>query len=189
LDYSWGFSLFFGPWEEVYNLELRNIGGEPFYWLNDHILVHAVTGERKPIISELEARKIAAMQMSPDLELLSVTYIEEVGSHHEYRGKPLPAYLLEYRDPRNITAYVSARDGKLQSIRHRSWRWFDFLWMLHTMDYQGRDNFNTALLRAFSVLGLITVGSGFGLWYVTSRRRRNLFRVFSKGNSKEKQDQ
>ena len=33
--------------------------------------------------------------------------------------------------------------------------------MTHTMDYQGRDNFNTIVLRAFSLLGLITVLSGF----------------------------
>jgi hypothetical protein len=40
--------------------------------------------------------------------------------------------------------------------------------MTHTMDYQGRDNFNTLLLRAFSLLGLITVLSGFALAFVTS---------------------
>ena len=34
---------------------------------------------------------------------------------------------------------------------HRDWRWFDFLWMTNTMDYQRRDDFNTLLLRAFSL--------------------------------------
>jgi len=43
------------------------------------------------------------------------------------------------------------------------------------MDYQGRDDFNTTLLRAFSLLGLITVLSGFALWAVTTPvfRRKN----------------
>jgi len=36
------------------------------------------------------------------------------------------------------------------------------------MDYEGRDNFNTIILRAFSLLGLITVFSGFLLWFTTS---------------------
>lgn len=40
--------------------------------------------------------------------------------------------------------------------------------MTHTMDYEGRDNFNTVVLRAFSILGLITVLSGFLLWYTSS---------------------
>ena len=34
--------------------------------------------------------------------------------------------------------------------------------MLHIMDYGGRDNFNKMLLQAVSVLGLVTVLSGFG---------------------------
>ncbi len=48
--------------------------------------------------------------------------------------------------------------------------------MTHTMDYQTRDNFNTTLLRAFSLLGLITVISGFLLWFVTSKTMRKVFK-------------
>tara|TARA_B110000240_G_C13303309_1_gene369440 strand:- start:121 stop:414 length:294 start_codon:yes stop_codon:yes gene_type:complete len=69
-------------------------------------------------------------------------------------------------------AYVSARDGSFQHILHRHWRWFDFLWMTHTMDYEGRDNFNTPTLRVFSFLGLITVMSDFALAIVSSKRRK-----------------
>ena len=43
-----------------------------------------------------------------------------------------------------------------------------FLWMMHPMDYQSRDNFNTTLLRGFSLLGLVTVLSGFTLWGVST---------------------
>jgi|TARA_R110001583_G_scaffold106923_6_gene255426 hypothetical protein len=81
---------------------------------------------------------------------------------------------ISYETPENIKAYVSIKDGSFQTIRHRNWRWFDFLWMTHTMDYQGRDNFNTFLLRAFSLLGLITVLSGFTLWYISSPTMRKI---------------
>nr|MDQ3308805.1 hypothetical protein [Gemmatimonadota bacterium] len=76
--------------------------------------------------------------------------------------------------PSRATAYVPAELGVVQRVRADRWRIFDFLWMLHTMDYAGRDNFNNLLLRAFSVLGLLTIGSGFLLFVVTSRpyRRR-----------------
>ena len=40
--------------------------------------------------------------------------------------------------------------------------------MTHTMDYNTRDDFNTTLLRAFSLMGLVTVLSGFVLWYISS---------------------
>jgi hypothetical protein len=46
--------------------------------------------------------------------------------------------------------------------------------MTHTMDYETRDDFNTTLLRAFSLLGLITVMSGFLLWAVSSPTLRKL---------------
>jgi len=41
--------------------------------------------------------------------------------------------------------------------------------MTHTMDYETRDDFNNKLIRAFSILGLITVMSGFLLWLITSK--------------------
>jgi uncharacterized iron-regulated membrane protein len=44
--------------------------------------------------------------------------------------------------------------------------------MLHTMDYNGRDNFGNILLRAFSIFGLVTVLSGFLLYFTSSKRFR-----------------
>ncbi len=41
------------------------------------------------------------------------------------------------------------------------------LWMLHTMDYEGRDDMNNSILRAFSILGLLTISSGFALYFVS----------------------
>jgi hypothetical protein len=46
--------------------------------------------------------------------------------------------------------------------------------MTHTMDYEGRDNFNTIVLRVFSLLGFITVLSGFTLWFTSSLRIRKI---------------
>lgn len=69
----------------------------------------------------------------------------------------------------HLTAYVDARNGNFERVRHSRWRWFDFLWMFHTMDYAGRDNSNNWLLRAFSVFGLFTVLSGFTLYAVSSK--------------------
>ena len=50
--------------------------------------------------------------------------------------------------------------------------------MIHTMDYKSRDNFNTLVLRAFSLLGLITVFSGFLLWYTSSPTVRKIKKRF-----------
>lgn len=154
--------------EGVRSVEVRDINGEPFYWINNSSLFNARDGRAKESIDETEALYIAGLHMSDILEVAEVTRIEQVGKHHEYREKLLPAYVISYKGAENLKAYVSAIDGKFQTVRHRDWRIFDFLWMTHTMDYEGRDNFNTTVLRAFSLLGLITVLSGFVLWYTSS---------------------
>lgn len=106
--------------------------------------------------------------MAKEMVVKNIQLITEVDKKHEYREKLLPAYVIAYEHQKNVKAYVSANDGAFQTVRHRDWRWFDFLWMTHTMDYDGRDNINTFLLRAFSLLGLLTVLSGFLLWFTSS---------------------
>jgi hypothetical protein len=117
---------------------------------------------------------VAKNYMKQGLEVVDIDLIKEAGKHHEYRQKLLPAFVISYKSDENIKAYVSIIDGKFQTVRHQDWRWFDFLWMTHTMDYEGRDNFNTIILRAFSFLGLITVFSGFLLWFTTSKTFRKI---------------
>lgn len=161
---------------KITSLELREIANKPYYWINGNILVDARNGSTKKEISEEEALEVARQNMLPEMKVKSIEKITEVGNHHEYRGRPLPAYAISYETPENIKAYVSVADGSFQTLRHRNWRWFDFLWMTHTMDYQGRDDFNTFVLRAFSLLGLITVLSGFTLWFTSSPTIRKQFK-------------
>lgn len=153
---------------EVHSVELKEIAGEPYYWINHNMLHNARTGEMKKELTEAEALAIAEKNMMQGLEVEGIEKITHTGSHHEYRGGLLPAYVISYNTPENIKAYISIADGTFRTLRHRDWRWFDFLWMTHTMDYEGRDDFNTIVLRAFSLLGLITVLSGFLLWFISS---------------------
>ncbi|WP_228851252.1 PepSY domain-containing protein [Aegicerativicinus sediminis] len=152
----------------IHSLELRDIAGKPYYWINNSELVDAKTGISQKGISKLEALDVAKKHLLDELQVKDIKLITEIDKHHEYREKLLPAYVITYKQDNNLKAYVSYADGKFQTVRHRAWRWFDFLWMTHTMDYESRDNFNTVVLRAFSLLGLITVLSGFALFYVSS---------------------
>lgn len=164
----------------INTIALRDIENIPYYWVNKKQLFSAVNGNIKKSISKKEALYIAKNYMKSGLKVTTIEEIYEVGKHHEYREKLLPAYVISYANDEALKAYVSLNDGKFQAVRHRSWRWFDFLWMTHTMDYEGRDNFNTILLRAFSLLGLITVLSGFLLWYTSSPSVRKLSKRIKK---------
>lgn len=164
----------------ISTVELKDIAGVPYYWINGTTLINAKTGVLRNEISEDEALAIASENMIANLKVSGIEKISEIGEHHEYRSGSLPAYVISYESFKNIKAYVDSSNGDFRSVRYRDWRWFDFLWMTHTMDYEGRDNFNNLFLRAFSLLGLITVLSGFVLWYTTSPSIRKLFNKFKK---------
>lgn len=157
----------------VKTVSTRNIEGVTYLWVNNDVLYNIQTGKERGLITEDEAVSVAIANLSDEFSFESAELLEGVGAHHEYREQPLPAWRLVFDGPENITAYVSAKDGSFQRVRHNSWRIFDFLWMTHTMDYEGRDDINNTLLRIFSVLGLLTVGSGFLLFFITTKFRSN----------------
>lgn len=148
-----------------YEIGYRTSGGEEL------AVANAVTGEIRNAITEDEAKQIASEAMRSPQPVKSVVYItkENVGGHHEYREKPLPAWAVSFENTDNLTVYLSAQTGQIGAFRTGNWRIFDFLWMLHTMDFQERDNINNYLLRAFSALGIVTLFSGFLLFFVSSR--------------------
>ncbi|WP_163518190.1 PepSY domain-containing protein [Gelidibacter japonicus] len=166
--------------ESIRSIEIREINTEPYYWVNKQQLYNAKTGEAKKYISEEEALSVAKNYMKEGMKVANIQKITEVDDYHEYREKLLPAYVISYDTDEALKAYVSVNDAKFQTVRHRAWRWFDFLWMTHTMDYDTRDNFNTIVLRVFSLLGLITVLSGFLLWYTSSPTIRKIKKKVSK---------
>ncbi len=135
-------------------------------------LANAKTGALRNALSEAEAISVAKRYFVDAPEVKSVEYLTQIGSHHEYRENPLPAYAVTFNHPTSTTVYVAAELGTVQKFRNDKWRVFDFLWMLHTMDYKGRDNLGNVLLRAFSIFGLITIFSGFALYFVSSKRLR-----------------
>ena len=157
---------------QVSQLALRMIDSEAYLWVNDSLLIDSKTGEQKQGVTKDEAERIARKYVKDDFQLVSSSLLTEVDAHHEYRGRPLPAWAVKFDSSDKLTAYISQRDGSFQRVRHQSWRWFDFLWMFHTMDYQGRDDFNNILLRAFSLFGLFTVASGFTLFFITTKNKR-----------------
>lgn len=167
--------------DSIQNLQLVTILTRPYYLIkfftdkkSRTILADATTGVIKPAITKDEAIQIAAESFNGTPAVKNIQYITEVSANDEYREKPLPAWKITFNHPTNTNIYVSALVGKVETFRNSKWRLFDFLWMFHTMDYKGRDNINNWLLRAFSIFGLITIFSGFALYFVsTSRFRKN----------------
>lgn len=175
--------------DSVVSIQLIELLGQPYYQIrcmaevhvmqdhSDHVmtmnhLAHAATGRLRGPLSPSEAVAVAKARFNGASAVRSVRYLTQTDSHHEYRENPLPAYAVSFDHPSRTTVYVSSELGTVQKFRNDQWRFFDFLWMMHTMDYQGRDNFGNLLLRAFSIFGLCTVLSGFALFFISSKSFR-----------------
>lgn len=179
--------------DSVVSIQLIEILGKPFYQVRcitgfhnatDHEheiqsmnhLANAETGQLRGPLTKEEAIEVAKLRFNGEPKVASVNYLIATNSHHEYRESPLPAYAISFEHPSRSTVYVSSELGTVQKFRNSKWRIFDFLWMLHTMDYESRDHFGNWLLRAFSIFGLVTVLSGFALFFISSKWGKTLLR-------------
>ena len=112
-----------------------------------------------------------AIHPKGEVTIKTVTLVES-NPPTEFRERDLPAWRIDLADEDNTHIWVDAMTGRVAARRNDAWRRFDFFWMLHTMDYRGRDDFNHPLLIVVACLGLVTLGSGAFLWGLRLARRR-----------------
>jgi uncharacterized iron-regulated membrane protein len=140
--------------------ELRSVRGE---------LVAAGAARGGQIAPE-DAARLALRDFGPETEVTSTALIV-ADPPTEYRNGSLPVYQVALSNRGRTRLYVDARSGRINARRNTRWRVFDFFWMLHTMDYRGRDDFNHPLLTAFSLVAIATSLSGLLLWAWRARGR------------------
>ena len=158
----------------IEHLELRMLLDRPVYEIRQPgrtSLIDARTGAPRSPVDRDTALAIALADRKGSPAVMSVERIE-ADPPVEYRGRPLPAWQVTLADGEGTHIYVAADSGRITARRNDAWRRFDFFWMLHTMDYSGRDDFNHPLLMGFALLGLLSAGSGLVLWGARLRRHR-----------------
>lgn len=161
-------------WAGLDRAELFTWQGQPVYRLShgdQNLLADARSGNPLPPLSEQQARQVALDDYQGPGNLAGVSRQTEPES--EIRGRDLPLWRVEFDDGRRTTLYVSPLSGDVVARRNNIWRVYDFFWMLHIMDYGGRDNFNHPLLIVAAVTAWVLATSG--IWLVVTwlgRRRR-----------------
>ncbi len=137
-------------------------------------LVNGFTGQVAPPIEADDAVRIASRRLLDEGVLESVDWITEAGTGSEIRGRRLPLWRVAYSEPESLSLYIDPWTGEIVARRTTRWRIFDFLWMLHIMDFDDRDDFNTPLLQIAAALGFVVALSGLIFWVMTTRlfRRR-----------------
>jgi uncharacterized iron-regulated membrane protein len=129
-------------------------------------LVDAHSGERISPISPARIRDLARAYYAGDGAIERVNLLTNAADKPtELQTAPLPLWRVDFDDWLETSLYLQPDTGRLVTRRHRFWRWFDFLWSLHIMDYQDRTDVNNWLLRIATALGLTTAISGLWLTF------------------------
>ena len=81
--------------------------------------------------------------------------------------KPMAAWQVTLADGTRV--YVGQQSGRIEAVRTRWWRLYDFMWGLHIMDLQTREDTSHPLLILFAALAL--AGSAMGTVLLFRRRK------------------
>lgn len=139
--------------------------------------VRLVSGDGSSVLPRLTAAQAERQALDWLLQpgaVRSVEWIERIEPDAEIRGREPPLWKVRFSAPESLNLYLDPWTGEILARRTARWRIFDFMWMLHIMDFEARDDFNHPLLQVAAALGLIIALSGVLLWAFTTRvfRRR-----------------
>ena len=88
----------------------------------------------------------------------------------DVREHELPIWQVDFRDEANSSYFVSGTTGEILERRNDNWRWWDFFWMLHNMDYAKRTSFNHPLIIMVGFAMAWLAATGFWLLFRTMWR-------------------
>lgn len=140
-------------------------------------LVSADGARVAPRLTEAQAIERAQVWLRQPGRIEAAEWVERTGPDSEIRGRDLPVWGIRYSEPESLHLYLDPWTGEVLARRTERWRIFDFLWMLHIMDFETRDDFNHPLLQFAALAGLVISVSGVLLWAWTSRVFRRRRRV------------
>jgi uncharacterized iron-regulated membrane protein len=161
--------------EDVTQVSLRALPGisAPVYEVTTRTgkaLVDSASGQVLSPLPEDTVSNLARQYYAGAGSLAAVTLIER-DRPLEIQTRPLPIWRADFDDWLQTSLYIHPDTGVLVTRRHRFWRWFDFLWMFHIMDFDTRTDMNNGLLRTATIAGLVAVLSGGWLLYFSFRRK------------------
>ena len=154
---------------------LKPVMGKTFYMVttaDSRYLVDPGNGAVVSPLGENAAREIAGYHFAGEAGVINAALITS-NPPMEIQTRRLPLWRIDFDDRFATSFYIDPYSGSLATRRHQYWRIFDFLWMLHIMDYENRSDAHNTLLVAAQIAGLVF--SITGLWllfYSFSGRRR-----------------
>lgn len=155
----------------VEGIVLRRVLDQPVYEVSaggSIRLLNAQTG-RPVTIDAAAAGDIAKASFHNNARITSVERLAK--PNLEAREHAGPMWRVNFADAENSSSYVSAITGRPLVNRGDTWRVWDFVWMLHNMDYVNRTSFNHPLIIFVAFAALWLSFTGFYLLFKSFRRR------------------
>jgi hypothetical protein len=125
------------------------------------------TGSKLTPIRQGTARAVALADYSGRGELervdLLLTKPSEIGGD-------IPVWRAVFDDRDETTLYIDPDTASVTARRSSTFRFYDFFWNLHIMDYDDGADFNHPLLVTAAGAGLIAALSGLSLLFIRMRR-------------------
>ena len=158
----------------VFEIRLINTyNSRPVYKIKSdrgYLYFDAISGDQRMLLTKEEISQIARNDYRHHIKVAEINLFEEKAPQ-EYKGD-LPVYRVSFDDLRATNLYLHPISGEILARRNHYWRIFDFLWMLHILDFGDREDFNNFALRAISLLSLSIVLSGYGIALTVKLRRK-----------------
>lgn len=129
--------------------------------------VDFATGEPIPALTAADARALVAARIVGGEKVESVTFFEAEDVPFDFR-RPVPVWRVVLEDATYV--YVGRDTGRVEAVRTRWWRWFDFAWGLHIMDLSEREDNSHPILIGFAGLSLVSALLGCVVMF---RRRKS----------------
>jgi uncharacterized iron-regulated membrane protein len=151
----------------------NQLSASPVYLVDDagaHFRYSAITGQQLAELQEHDIRQLAQAQYHGAGTLESVQLLQQLPQEVQTLAAPL--WQLQFDDSDNSRFYLDPATGAVLRVRTDSWRLFDFLWMLHIMDYSDRSNFNNPLLISTAAASLLFTLTGLVMLWQRYRPKR-----------------
>lgn len=129
--------------------------------------VDAVTGRPMPRLTEAEAVRIARSLYRGPGRAVGARWYDEAPQE---TGKEGPLWRVDFDDAEGTAFYLSPETGELVSRRSKVWRFYDFFWRIHILDFKEGEDFNHPLLIGAAVLTLPMTIAGLVLLWIRLRR-------------------
>ncbi|KWV96360.1 PepSY domain-containing protein [Erythrobacter sp. AP23] len=117
-------------------------------------------------LSEVEARLIVAEGIVGGEAVAGTARFDADDVPFDFR-RPMPVWQVALADGTHV--YVGTETGRIEAVRTQWWRTFDFVWGLHIMDLQTREDTSHPILILFAILSVI--GALFGCILMFRRRK------------------